>query len=248
LVALRLQARGLKSAAALALSNNALLARLDARVSSASAGSATALVDAAQMADWAKQVVALTRELGVYKNQCAHHYEAWIRVTQLLQVGTGERRDAGRDPGDCHRGSSGHLSPAQEREGELLLANNTLQIERDQWAHSQKTTKVHGASCDHCCQTGAPVPLLYWCAAWTCCSPFLFQDLLDQLQAELTKSTEKERVLHAECKELRATLQVRASAQAGTVICCPNRQHAAEALSRSHTLSRARSYLSLSHT
>jgi hypothetical protein len=44
------------------------------------------LQDAVQMADWAKQVVNLSRELGVYKNQCAHHYEAWIRATQLLQV------------------------------------------------------------------------------------------------------------------------------------------------------------------
>jgi hypothetical protein len=62
------------------------------------AADAGTLQDAAQMADWAKQVVNLSRELGVYKNQCAHHYEAWIRATQLLQVQDESTRRSSNKP------------------------------------------------------------------------------------------------------------------------------------------------------
>jgi len=40
------------------------------------------------MADWAQQVQSLSRELGVWKNECSNKHELWIRATELLQVTT----------------------------------------------------------------------------------------------------------------------------------------------------------------
>eukprot|EP00197_Chlamydomonas_leiostraca_P003576 CAMPEP_0202879920 /NCGR_PEP_ID=MMETSP1391-20130828/34288_1 /ASSEMBLY_ACC=CAM_ASM_000867 /TAXON_ID=1034604 /ORGANISM="Chlamydomonas leiostraca, Strain SAG 11-49" /LENGTH=573 /DNA_ID=CAMNT_0049562333 /DNA_START=374 /DNA_END=2091 /DNA_ORIENTATION=+ len=91
--AARIQARGIKSTAAIAMNNNRLLARLDSRM-----GAHTTEVEALrtvmqgvhQMADWAQQVHNLNRELAVYKNEAAKQYDAWVKAADLAQEREGE--------------------------------------------------------------------------------------------------------------------------------------------------------------